>query len=143
MSKAMTLAELKALNPCNLSERAALFDGDNATDIRTAFARGATVADICWLMGGLGMRAQIVAFANFCATYAADAAARATYAADAAAADAAADAAAAYAAADADAADAAYAARAAARAARAARAAAYAARAARAAAYAAAYAAFL
>ena len=80
MPKAITLTELTALNPCNLSERAKLFDGDGSTDIRTAFARGATVADICWLMGALGMRAQIVVFANFCA-YAARADAYAAYAA--------------------------------------------------------------
>ncbi len=73
MPKTLTLSELTALNPCNLSERAALFDGDNATDIRTAFARGATVSDICWLMGALGMRDQIAAFAQWCAD-AADAA---------------------------------------------------------------------
>ena len=70
-------------------ERAALFDGNNATDIRAAFERGATVADVCWLMGALGMRAQIVAFANFCAADAARAARAAARAARAAYADAA------------------------------------------------------
>ncbi len=91
MPKTLTLSELTALNPCNLSDRAKLFDGDGATDIRAAFKRGATVSDICWLMGALGMRDQIAAFAQWCAdatraaradaAYAAARAARAAYAA--------------------------------------------------------------
>jgi hypothetical protein len=89
----ITKQQLTDMQPCDLSERLALFGADDSLSAQQAFARGASVADILWIMGRLGLKEQIVAFAEWCAARAAadaanaaaNAAARvATYAADAA-----------------------------------------------------------
>jgi hypothetical protein len=155
--KTLTYKELLALKPCEAGARASLFDGDAPATAAQAFERGASVKDVLWVMGELGMSRECAQVALFAARLVAhhnsdprvqaaidatqawldDPSAENRSAASDAAYAARATAYAAYAADAADAACAAYAARAAAYASDAARAAAYASDAARAAAYAA------
>lgn len=58
-------AELAALKPC--SDRTALFAGRNRMTAREALDAGATVADLLWVAGKLGLKAECVAFAIACA----------------------------------------------------------------------------
>lgn len=83
MTQTLTREKLKALSPCS-NKYLAMFGEHESMNIEQAFDAGFTVSDICWLMGALGKRKEIVEFANFCAKQAAAHAAAYCAAADAA-----------------------------------------------------------
>lgn len=81
MKQALTIEKLKALLPCD-DKYSDMFGDHESMNIEQAFDAGFTISNICWLMGALDKRKEIVSFANFCAKQADDA-----YAADNAAAN--------------------------------------------------------
>lgn len=94
----LTREELTAMNPCGLDGRLALFGRRRKMDVRQALAAGATVSNILWVAGRLGLGKECAHFAEAAAKRVAHLQNSAAYAASAS--DAAADAAA-YASADA------------------------------------------
>lgn len=88
MPQTLTRENLKALYPCD-NKYLDKFGEHESLNIEQAFDAGFTVSDICWLMGALAKRKEIIAFADFCveqaANYAADDVADVASAADAAA----------------------------------------------------------
>ena len=63
----VTIEELRALNPCDLDARLALFGRRKALTVTQAVEAGATVEDILWVAGRLGHKERCVRFAVACA----------------------------------------------------------------------------
>lgn len=64
---AITVEELKALNPCALDERLKLFGRRKRLTVAQALKAGATVSDVLWVAGRMGHKAECVRFAVACA----------------------------------------------------------------------------
>ena len=67
MTHTITPDQLIALNPCDLSDRLALFAGRESLTAAQALDAGATPADILWVAGRLGLKTECVRFAIGCA----------------------------------------------------------------------------
>ena len=88
----LTKSALISLNPCDLSQRLALFGDKSRLTVRQALALGVSVGDILWVAGALGLGVECLDFAQNCAeraaryaSYVASYARDAGYASDAAA----------------------------------------------------------
>lgn len=63
----ITKEQLAAMRPCSLKERLALFEGHKTLGVREAFDLGASISDILWVAGRLGLGAECAQFAKKCA----------------------------------------------------------------------------
>lgn len=59
----ITRDDLIAMNPCDLEQRLALFGRRKSLNARQALGAGASVSDLLWVAGQLGLKAQLVTFA--------------------------------------------------------------------------------
>jgi hypothetical protein len=55
------------MKPCSLQERLALFGSRKSLTAEQALSAGATISDICWVVGRLGRKDLLVRFALACA----------------------------------------------------------------------------
>lgn len=67
MTIRLTYAELEAMGPCSPSERKALWGGRKYLTPELAFAAGASLNDLLWVAGKLGLKVQLADFASRCA----------------------------------------------------------------------------
>jgi predicted lipid-binding transport protein (Tim44 family) len=63
----ITRDQLISFNPCDLDERLALFGTRKSMGVRAAIKAGASVSDILWIAGQLGLAAECAEFAQYCA----------------------------------------------------------------------------
>ena len=61
----LTRAEVEALKPCSL-DRLDVFEGRDRLNAREALEAGASVSDLLWVAGRLGLKWEIVRFAVAC-----------------------------------------------------------------------------
>lgn len=66
MRQTLSREQLKALYPCD-DRYLGMFGEHKRMNIEQAFEAGFTICNICWLMGALHKRKEIIEFANFCA----------------------------------------------------------------------------
>jgi aminopeptidase N len=71
MTPSLSYDELIALDPCDASSRKYLFKNAERLTARDALAAGASLSDLVWVAGSLGLRRQCVQFALACAQRAA------------------------------------------------------------------------
>jgi hypothetical protein len=67
MPVTITRDQLAAMKPCDLDKRLALFGKRKSLTVAQALKAGATVRDILWVAGRLGLKAECAAFALACA----------------------------------------------------------------------------
>jgi hypothetical protein len=80
VTRKLSKEQLIAMRPCDLSDRLQLFGERNTLTVRQALRAGATISDLLWVAGQLGLGEKCALFAQRCAdraktnAYAADAA---------------------------------------------------------------------
>ena len=67
MPVTITRDQLAAMKPCVLDKRLALFGKRKSLTVVQALKAGATVRDVLWVAGRLGLKAECAAFALACA----------------------------------------------------------------------------
>ena len=67
MPVTITRDQLAAMKPCVLDKRLALFGKRKSLTVGQALKAGATVRDVLWVAGRLGLKAECAAFALACA----------------------------------------------------------------------------
>jgi len=63
MTITLTPEQLAAMEPCGLTDRLAMFGRRKSMGVKQALAAGATVRDILWVAGRLGLKDKCVRFA--------------------------------------------------------------------------------
>lgn len=67
MTRTITYKQLAAMQPCDLQSRKALFAGKRRLTVADAFDRGATISDVLWVAGRMGLARECVQIALFTA----------------------------------------------------------------------------
>jgi hypothetical protein len=67
MTISITRDQLAAMNPCDAESRLKMFGRRKTMNVKQALAAGATISDILWVAGQLGLKRQSVQFALACA----------------------------------------------------------------------------